>query len=604
MQDHKSLGLRVGLEIHQQLNSYHKLFCRCPIVKSEEFPQSVTRKLRPAAGELDVVDPAAIYEFLRNKQFVYRFNRESACLLELDEKPPDPINAKALETVLSISKMLEASIVDEVHVMRKTVIDGSAVSGFQRTALIATNGKMKTSFGGIGIATISLEEDASTPLAKGSGFVEYRLDRLGIPLIEIGTDADMHTPQEAKEGAEAIGTMLRSFPVVRGIGSIRQDVNISIEQGARVEIKGFQELEKIPQLVENEVERQVALLEIRDELQRRGLVSGHIRVPADVTKVFEKTDAGFIRKSLAEGGRVVGFVLPKFSGLLKKQCGDRTFGKELAGYAEAFGFGGIIHSDEDLAKYKLADEFTALRKTLGAEERDCVAILVGSDMNNLTKATNVLISRSFDCLNGVPEETRVADGMGSKYTRPLPGSGRLYPESDIPPVAIDRNYVSRLALPKTLDEIEKELRNEMPAEIAGQIIRSRYFPLFEEFRNFGPAFVASVFLSNYTDLRRRGFDVDRISKDSLFKVFSLVSRKDVSKDALPQILEEIARGNEAGSVLSKYMLLPEPEIEKIVRQVAAENRGKNESVIIGIAMSRLKGRADGKLVASMVRKVL
>jgi glutamyl-tRNA(Gln) amidotransferase subunit E len=603
--NYKALGLRIGLEIHQQLDSGHKLFCGCPIMKSDDFPISVTRRLRPAAGELDVVDPAAIYEFLRKKKFVYKLNPGSSCLVELDEKPPDPVNSKALEVALKMAKMLDAFVVDEVHVMRKTVIDGSSVSGFQRTALVSIGGSLETSFGKVGITTMSLEEDSATALQKGPDFVEYRLDRLGIPLIEIGTAADMHSPEEAKETAEKLGTLLRSFPVVRGIGSIRQDVNVSIESGARIEIKGFQELEKIPVLIENEVERQISLLEIRDELTKRGFRERIDRQtpPTDVTTVFANAK-GFVGSVVKAGGKVFAARLPLFSGLLKKQCGDRTFGKELAGYAEAFGFGGIIHSDENPEKYNFVNEFAKLKAMLSADERDAVILVAGEDEKNIVKAMNFLVARAFDCLSGVPEETRVANGIGSKYTRPLPGSGRLYPESDIPPIKIDRNYLVKLELPKTIFEIQDELEKILPKEMAGQIVRSRYYPLFDEFRNFGPGLVASVFLSVFTDLRRRGFDIDRITKDHLFKIFSLVKKGEISKDALTDIFELLSAGVEVDEVIAEFSSLSEDEIRAAVSEAISKNPRKNESAIIGIVMQQLRGRADGKLVAKIVREAL
>jgi len=601
MIDYKQLGLRCGLEIHQQLDAGRKLFCSCPIRKSEDFPLSVTRRLRPAAGELDVVDPAAIYEFLRNKKFIYKYNPESSCLVELDEKPPDPINPAALETALKISKMLSASIVDEVHVMRKTVIDGSAVSGFQRTALIALNGYLDASFGEVGIRTISLEEDAGTPLQRGHDFVEYRLDRLGVPLIEIATSAEMHTPEQVKEVAESIGMLLRSFPVVRGIGSIRQDVNVSIEQGARVEIKGFQELEKIPQLVENEVQRQLSLVQIKSELHKRGLREEEFGSPKNFTGLFKATNAGFVRRVVDSGGFVSAAKLPGFAGMMKVHCGDRTFGKELSAYAEAFGLG-LVHSDE-LQKFPfLSGEFAALRKEFGAGERDLLFIVAGHSLEAVMKTAEAVIERAKQCLLGVPEETRVADGVGSKYTRPLPGSGRLYPESDIPAITISRDYVDSLELPKTLKEKKEELSEELTEELAKQLVRSKYFPLFEEFKEFGPRLVATTFLSTFTDLRRRGFPLEKVTRDHLFKVFSLAQKGALSKDALPKIFEMLASGEEIGKVISQFESLPEKEIEKAVNDVISKNAGKKESLIIGLVMQQLRGRADGSVVAEIVRR--
>src|SRR3989344_593495 len=408
--DYKKLGLKVGLEIHQQLNTSHKLFCYCPPIESEEFPITTERKMRAVTGELGEFDPAALYEFLRDRQFIYKSHPDSSCLVELDEDPPKNLNLEALKIALQVSKLLFSDILDEIHVMRKTVIDGSAVSGFQRTSLIALNGELETSFGKIDIETISLEEDSAPALKKYNGTIEYRLDRLGVPLIEIATAPQIKSPEMAKEAAEKIGLILRSTKVMRGIGTIRQDINISISGGARIEIKGFQELEKIPKIVENEVARQFFLLEIKEELNKRGL-KNIISNPEDVTGLFKETKNNFLKKKLQQGEKIHALVLPKFSGLLKKECGDRTFGKEINGYAQAFGMG-MIHSDEDLQKYQITYEFSELRKKLKAEERDIVLIIAGK---NPEKAVNSVLQRAKYCLVGVPEETRVADDIGSKY---------------------------------------------------------------------------------------------------------------------------------------------------------------------------------------------
>ncbi|MCX6815449.1 MAG: Glu-tRNA(Gln) amidotransferase subunit GatE, partial [Candidatus Aenigmarchaeota archaeon] len=410
--DYRKLGLKVGLEIHQQLNSGAKLFCRCPIMRSDLFPIEVSRKLRAVPGELGDTDPAALQEYLKNKTFVYKMNSESACLVEIDEDPPKPVNDKALRTVIQMCKLMHCHILDEIHFMRKTVVDGSAVSGFQRTALIGKDGYIEGAFGKVGIQTVMLEEDAATPIAHGDGFIEYRLDRMGIPLIEIATDPSISTPEMAKHVAEHIGLLLRSTDVVRGIGSIRQDINISIEEGERIEIKGFQELDKIPNVIINEVNRQMTLIEIKDELKKRCFKEIKNK-GKDVTDVFKNTKSNFIRKVIDNHGFVFALLIPKFSGLLKKPCGDRTFGKELSAYAEAHGLG-IIHSDEQVEKYGLNFEFQKLRSELKAGPEDLILITAGHNTNQIENALSLLTARANHCIHGVPKETRSADGEGSK----------------------------------------------------------------------------------------------------------------------------------------------------------------------------------------------
>ncbi len=592
--DYKKLGLRSGLEIHQQLNSGTKLFCRCPIMKSDNFPIEIRRKMRPVQSELGEEDPAALFEFLRDKTFVYKANSESSCLVELDESPPLPMNEKALKSVVQIAKLLNCSLVDEMHVMRKTVIDGSAVTGFQRTALIATNGYLETSFGRVGIQTLNLEEDSAPAMTRGD-VIEYRLDRLGTPLVEIATDSSLGNPGEVREAAEKIGLLLRSVDVVRGIGSIRQDVNISIKDGNRVEIKGFQQLEDMEKLVENEVVRQVALLEVRDELRRRGF--REIKTESkDVTKIFKNTKSNFVRRAVESGQHVSALVLTKFSGLLERKCGDRTFGKELSAYPGSYGFG-IIHSDEQLEKYSLVTEFNELKKELNAKSDDLILIIVG---NKTEQAISTLIQRANQCLHGVPNETRVADGIGSKYARPLPGSGRLYPESDVPAIKMTKQLLS-VEIPKTLEEKKQELN--IPEQLAEQIVKSKYYGWFSELKKYDQVLAATVFLSTYKDLSRRGFDTGRITLGDLDVLLDNVSKGKIPKNAVADVLIEVINGSSAIDSIAKYSAIPDEELRSMIKSTIKENPNKNDSTLIGIVMGKVKGRADGKKVARLIKEL-
>lgn len=593
MFDYKKLGLRAGLEIHQQLAAGHKLFCNCPIKKSESFPIEVKRKLRAVPSELGEYDIAAEYEYLRDRTFVYLPSPESSCLVELDEQPPKPINQNALRTSIQLAKLLHASIVDEIHVMRKTVIDGSAVSGFQRTALIATDGFIELSTGPLIIQTINLEEDSAPAVTKGD-VIEYRLDRLGTPLVEIATDSTLNSPKEVREAAEKIGLLLRSLDVVRGIGSIRQDVNISIAEGARIEIKGFQQLDEMEKLVENEVARQVSLLEIRDELRDRNFKPSEKSM--DVTEVFRDTGANIIKKALMENGRVAAAKLPKFSGLMKRQCGDRSFGKELSGYAGAFGLG-IIHSDE-LEKFPfLSSEFAQLRKMLQASEEDLVFIAAG---RGAAAAANAVVDRANFCIHGVPKETRTADGTGSKYARPLPGSGRLYPESDIPSIKLTKELLD-VELPKTFEEKTSELKG-IPPHLAEQIAKSQYYEQALALKEYDPVLAATIFLSTFKDLGRRRYDVSKVSKNDLIEIFKAVSEGKLPKNSMTPVLEEIIGGVPVGQVLAKYSAPSDEELKSAVRAALADNPEKSDSAIIGIVLSRTKG-ADGRKVAQFLKEL-
>lgn len=597
--DYSKLGLKVGLEIHQQLNADTKLFCRCPIKKSEGFAHSVRRRLRPVAGELGDVDRAALYEFLRNRVFVYRYSTNSSCLVELDEDPPKGINEKALGTALEICKLLNCDIISELQVMRKTVIDGSSVSGFQRTVLVGMNGRVETSFGNVGIETVCLEEDSAPAVKKEGGMVEYRLDRALVPLVEISTSPDIRTPEQAKEAAERLGMLLRSVDVVRGIGSIRQDINISVEGGARVEVKGFQELEKIPKLIENEALRQAALLKLREELKKRG-IKAISSVPSDVTEIFRSTKNSMLRKIASEKGKIFSAKLP-FAGLMKLQCGHHTFGKEMASYAEAHNYG-IIHSDEDLGKYHVFSEFSRIREKLGAGNEDIVFIVAGKEPE---KAAAAVIERAKQCFAGVPEETRIGHEAGSKYARPLPGRERMYPETDVPPVRITEKRISSAKAPETLIEKEKKLKKALPRELAEQLVRSHELNAFERFSRdyrIDPTVIAVTLLSTMKDLRRRKLNADAVTEDALANIFMLVEQKKLSKDSIPKALEMLCVGKQMNDVIHALAMLSEKEIRAIIRNIVKNSPKAPESALMGVVMQQARGRADGKTVIRILRE--
>ncbi|MFH1473582.1 MAG: Glu-tRNA(Gln) amidotransferase subunit GatE [Candidatus Aenigmatarchaeota archaeon] len=262
MTDYKKIGFKCGIEIHNRLDTKTKLFCNCKPRFSESKPISlIKRKLRAVAGETGQVDVAALYEYLRDRTFFYQCYPDETCLICIDEEPPKSVNKEALNVSLQVAKLLKAEIPDEIHIMRKTVIDGSNTCAFQRTAIVGMNGVLKTSQGDVGITNISLEEESAGKVKKEGNELTYRLDRLGIPLVEMGTAPDIKSPEHAKEVAEKLGMMIRSTgKSQRGIGVTRQDVNVSIKGGARVEIKGVQELDMIPQLINNEIKRQQEMI--------------------------------------------------------------------------------------------------------------------------------------------------------------------------------------------------------------------------------------------------------------------------------------------------------------------------------------------------------
>jgi len=357
---YSKIGLKAGLEIHQQLDTREKLFCSCePKLFKGEPEFTFIRRLRPTQSELGQVDSAALFEFHKETRILYEANNDTVCLVEMDEEPPHDLNREAVEICLIASLMMKAKPVDEIHVMRKTVIDGSNTTGFQRTCVIALNGEIDIKGKKVPIQQVSLEEDAARKTGKDGQLIRYRIDRLGIPLIEVTTAPVIYSPEEAKETAFAIGRILRATRRVRrGLGTIRQDVNVSIRDGALIEIKGVQELELVSKVIENEVQRQLSLLELREELKKRGVKEADIVEKfVDVTPVFTNTKCKVLAKALKQNNPILAVRLRGFAGLLKKELAESMrLGSELAGIARFWGrVGGIFHTDE-MPAYGITEE--------------------------------------------------------------------------------------------------------------------------------------------------------------------------------------------------------------------------------------------------------
>jgi len=621
------MGLRVGLEIHQQLNTEHKLFCKCPTILKDEKPQIIIeRKLRPTQSELGEIDPAALFEYRRGRKYIYEVYEDATCLVELDEEPPHELNPEALEIALKIALMLKAKPVDEVHVMRKIVIDGSNTTGFQRTAIIALDGEIEDEEGNIEVKTICLEEEAARKIEEKEDKVVYRLDRLGIPLIEIATTPNIKTPSQAKRVALKIGQIMRATgKVKRGIGTIRQDLNISIRDGARVEIKGVQELNLIPKIIENEVQRQRELLKIRDELVRRGLKSEEIKNEfIDVTDIFKETESKIILRKLRNGGRVYALKLPKFKGLLGWEIQpNRRLATEMSERAKFWArVGGIIHTDE-LPKYGITrKEMDELKTKLKANEMDAIVIVV-DDEEKCIEALKAVADRAREALKGVPEETRAINPDGTThYSRPMPGAARMYPETDVRPIVLTKEYLDKLRreLPEHPEEtIRRYIENyKLSRKLAEEMLNSPRRMLFEKMVNeinVDPTLIASTLEYTLNMLKREGKNIEKIRDNHLKDIFKLIAKNSISKEAVPDILRWIADHpdktvNEVVKELGLRKMTRE-EIERIVKIKIEENmnilksrKEKAFGIIMGIVMREVKGKADGKTVNEIVREII
>lgn len=592
-EEYEALGFKAGLEIHQQLDG-HKLFCDCPTVIREDEPDfTVTRQLRASVGESGETDVAASHEQAKQKMFVYQGYQDTTCLVELDEEPVSAPNPVAVETAVMVAEMLEMKRFDKVHVMRKVVVDGSNTSGFQRTMSVASDGILKD----VRIDRICLEEDSCKVIERGQEQDVYNLSRLGIPLLEITTKPDIKNPTHLQEIAGEIGMILRSTGrVKRGLGTIRQDVNISIADGTRVEIKGVQDLDTMPLLAENEVNRQKGLVDIAQKHD-----SFTVQTGLDVTQAFSSSSTKWITSTLKKGSAIAG-VLSNVTGLLGTELFEEfRVGTEVSGYAKAWGFGGLIHTDEDPKKYGLKS-WDEVRSLANASDTDTVFVLLGDKERATYALKHPITERMHALTQGVPSCVRKANADGSTtYLRPMPGAARMYPETDVHSFDITNIAVDT---PELLSDLISRISSEYNIDegVVSQLARHSRIELFEKWATrLSSALVAEVLASKEKELKKRHdavFDVDGIAEE----LFSKLEDESISTSAIDDVLVMFAQNQEVD--WSKFKTLDDSAIRTVVREVIAADPDAPMGALMGQAMSRLSGKADGKVVSQMLREEL
>jgi len=573
-----NVTLKAGLEIHQQLDS-GKLFCNCDPNEGGKDLQ-FKRKLHATSSELGDVDIAAKTEQV--KLFTY-YNKSCNCLVYTDEEPPRGPNKNAVKIALQFAKLVGAKIVEEMHFMRKVVVDGSNTSGFQRTGLIATGGKIEYGDKILELDQLCLEEDSCR---HGNENHEYLLDRLGIPLLEITTKPQLKDSNDVQKAAKAIGRLLRACNVKRGLGTIRQDVNVSINDGQRVELKGFQDLTSMPTVVENEVRRQASLSKIEN------VNIGQTTVVNDCLKN---------KKDFALALRI-----ENWKGILgnKESPKDHLrMGRELADYAKRAGMKGIMHSDE-LPAYGIdANETKQIKSKLQCNKNDAFILIFGKE-KMVENAMSLVIERIET--NGVPAEVRkVTSENFTRYLRPMPGASRMYPETDISPLKINNIKISK---PKTLDEREYELplNDEESKQLVNRDLDSQFNIINKTYEN--PKLISRILLHTLPQLKDDG---ETISTYDLEKVLDLFKKGVIVKEGIPNALIQ-SSNNEEIEINSENI---EEDIEEFInnlikeKEVFIKERGMGAvGALMGPVMSEFRGKMDGgainKLLIEKIKEIV
>ncbi len=619
--DFEKIGLKVGLEIHQQLNTNKKLFCKCRPIESDEYTEKFSRRLRTAKSELGELDPAALFEKTKSKKISYYANSQSSCLVEKDEEPPHDLDYDAKKTSLLISCMLESKIFSEIHVMRKTVIDGSNTAGFQRTMLVSQGGNLNVNGKKIGVQAICLEEDAAKLLKDEQDQRNYSLDRLGIPLVEIALEPVIAKPTEVKEIALTLGRLLRVTGMVkRGIGSIRQDVNISVMNSGVVEVKGVQQLDQLEKIIDYEAKRQYGLILIAEKLKKLSITISKEDV-FDITEVFKDCESKIIQNALKSKIKIKAILVRNFSGMFgfEPYPGIRL-GKEIGQLVRFFGVGGVFHSDE-LPNYGINDsDVDNVKKYLKLVDGDGFLIIAGED-SKLDYAIDSIINRIKDATQGVPAETRGATQDGETiFLRPRPGASRMYPETDIPSISVlpEEIKLAKENIPKSWNDSIAEIQQKysLNSQLSEQIFDSEYLELFEKIcknKKNSPNFVASILCSSITNLQRKGFDAILLKPEHVIESFELLASDKIPKESLEIIFESIMSGKSENVSIAiqstDVSSMGEDELNDILDKIIQNNmdlvkeRGENALVtLMGIAMKEVRGKASGKMVNALLRK--
>ncbi|NIM25478.1 MAG: Glu-tRNA(Gln) amidotransferase subunit GatE [Nitrososphaeria archaeon] len=619
----ENVGAKVGLEIHQQLQTNKKLFCNCTPIESDEYTKKFQRKLRAVKSELGEYDPAALFEKSKSKSIMYYANPQSSCLVEYDEEPPHELDKDAKDLGLIIASSLKSKIFSEIYPMRKTVVDGSNTTGFQRTMLISQGGHLDIDGKQVGVQSICLEEDAAKLLGDKGSIREYSLDRLGVPLVEIALEPVEGKPSEIKKIALSLGKLLRSTKkVTRGIGSIRQDVNVSVKDGgAVVEIKGVQQLEQLEKIIEFEAKRQHGMVLIAKKLQESNFEGISIENVFEVTKDWENCQSKIIQKALKDNSIIKAIKIPNFSGMFGFSPYDGIrLGKEIGQLVKFYGIGGVFHSDE-LPNYGIEQkDIDIIKDKLKISDTDAF-LIIAAPSSRIYYAIESIISRINQAPKGVPAETRLATPNGDTvFLRPRPGASRMYPETDIPPIIVTKTDLENAQnnIPKPWDESVLELQKtyDLNPQLAEQIFDSQYLELFEKIagkNKVNPTFIASILCSTITNLERNGLDSSLLKNEEISKSFDFLENGEITKESIEIIFENIMSGKsktiEEAMKSSSIESVNEADLEKTIEKITNENQDmiKNQKEraigpLMGIAMKDLRGKASGQMVNSLLLK--
>jgi glutamyl-tRNA(Gln) amidotransferase subunit E len=628
-EDYATIGFMSGLEIHQQLLTQRKLFCRCPAGHySERVDAEILRHMRPTLSELGEYDGTALMEFKTRKEILYLLNKDTVCTYEMDDAPPFEIDPEAVNIALEIGLLLKLNLVSELHIARKQYLDGSIPTGFQRTTILGVDGEIEVNGRPIGIIQLGLEEDSCREVSDVGHRITFRTDRLGMPLVETVTYPEMRTPQEVADAADVIRQLTRATGKVRtGAGAGRQDVNVSIDGGTRIEIKGVPSIKRIPLLVYNEAMRQHNLLKIREILRQRGITAETIKAETSIVTHLVK-DTSYLPISVAfeKGGEVGAVRLAGFREILNHPTQEHTyFSQEIADRVKVIAclmdYPNIVYSDATGINLSRG-QWNRIRKRLHADLNEDSIVLVWGSRQDVETAMNEIIIRAREACEGVPSETRQAlrDGTNG-FERILPGPNRMYPDTDEPPQAIEDETVKKamLSLPERPWERTKRLRElGLPMQVIEILVRSGWWSCFDPIHKetgCDPRLLAFTCTRDLRYFSRRGYDLSRLTPQMLSELFRRVRSGQMLAESVHYVLKAFLESSPRSleNVLDEFT--PDPgDMDRLAdlleqskdeqKRLINQGRASRLHYLTGFVLSSLRGRIAAQVVVSRLEKVV
>jgi len=614
--DYIEMGFKSGLEIHQQLLTERKLFCRCPAGRySNDYDAAILRHMRPTMSEMGTYDGTALMEFKKKKEVLYLLNHQTTCTYEMDDTPPFMINQNALDIAIEIALLLNCNMVGELHIMRKQYLDGSIPTGFQRTALVGVNGWIPYKDGRkIGIRQLAIEEDSCREVSDEGHRITFITDRLSMPLIEIVTEPEMRTPEEVAEVCRLLWMLTHSTGKVRqGLGAVREDVNVSVTGGTRIEIKGVPRIPLIPKLTHYEAFRQAIFVDMANELKEMDFKAEKSDFSTyDITEIAGKMDSEVLKNAICRGKKVSAIKVDRFNKFFHREIQpDWYLADELSERVRV-----VACQDQPPHLMWKAnqpgglsdDDYRNLREHVKANYEDAVAVVWGNE-NEIQTALGEIKIRVNDALIGVPDETRQAHVSGlTGFERVLPGPDRMYPDTDLPPLPITQDRIDsidRQAPPRPWDRRKRYQEMGLSENLIDELLiwnRANIFDSIIHETDVKATVVANAIAEIYRALLREGHKLENMSHELWASVFAGIDDGLYSKEAIPYVLikmsEALVKADKAAHDLGLKMASDDEVNEHIDRAIAQLNKlNKSEAKerwLMGLLMQDLRGCIDGE----------